>query len=324
MLDTVNEYTRHLLPGPSGHPELSAFYSMLRDYPERGGKGLRAQLLLLSARAHGGREERAVPLAAALELFQNWVLIHDDVEDDSDERRGRPALHRLHGAPLAINAGDALHVLMWKAVLEAEVPGAAGEFLETVFTTAEGQHLDLSWIAANRWDVTPADYEDMVRRKTARYTVVSPLRLGALAAGRDPDPALSAAGLDLGVAFQIRDDVLNLTGSFADYGKEIGGDLWEGKRTLILSHYLAGLGEETRAAEIALLSRPRALKDPPAMAALLERVKASGAVAAAQAVADERAARGLETLRGALAGLPDPAAAGQILALAEQLAQRTA
>lgn len=324
MLDEVNKFMLGLLPDRHAVPELSNFYAMLRDYPLRGGKGLRARLVLLSARAHGAPAAAGTALAAALELFQNWVLIHDDVEDDSDERRGRPALHRLHGAPLAINAGDALHVIMWRAVLEANVPGAAEEFLETVFATAEGQHLDLAWIAANRWDITEHDYLNMVSRKTARYTVVAPLRLGAMAAGLTPDPRLTDAGLDLGVAFQIRDDILNLTALFEDYGKEIGGDLWEGKRTLILARYLAGLTRAGRETALSVLARPRPEKDPAAVAALLKDIQASGAIEATQATADEHARRGLEQLRAVLQGLSGQDAAEEILALARQLALRGA
>ena len=227
-----------LLPAGGDTPELARYAQMLRDYPQRGGKGIRSELLLGTARAYGVQPEspewqRALWLAAALELFQNWVLIHDDIEDDSEERRGRPALHRLHGVPLAINAGDALHVYMWMAVRRSGVDRALDEFMQMVLKTAEGQHLDLAWVESREWNLTEADYLRMVRLKTAYYTVIYPLRLGALAAGREPAPQFEAAGLALGTAFQIRDDVLNLIGDPAKYGKEIGGDLLEGKRTLI-------------------------------------------------------------------------------------------
>lgn len=313
-----------LLPRAGSRPELGQFYDMLRDYPARGGKGLRSELLLASARAHGGspESEGARTLAAALELFQNWVLIHDDIADDSEERRGQPALHRLHGVPLALNAGDALHVYMWELVLRAGVPGAAEHFLGMVHRTAEGQHLDLSWTAENRWDLLEADYLQMVELKTAHYTVVAPLSLGALAAGQTPSPHFVAAGLKLGAAFQIRDDVLNFSHSGA-YGKERGGDLWEGKRTLIALAWLQEATSEQRGAFLEQMTRPRADKDPAAMAELTETLASSAALLRAQEKAEALAREGLELLQSALAPLPDQQAATKMLALLRGVVNRS-
>ena len=318
-----------LLPSGSERPELQDFYALLRDYPARGGKGIRSELLLQSALAHGVREgtaawDSALWLAASLELFQNWVLIHDDIADDSEERRGQPALHRQYGVPLALNAGDALHAYMWGALLHAGVPDAGGEVLTMIHRTAEGQHLDLAWVDAGRWDLSEADYRLMVQLKTAYYTVVYPLRLGALAAGRAPDPRFTPAGLALGAAFQIRDDVLNLIADAWRYGKEIGGDLLEGKRTLIALHWLAGAPEAQRAAFLALMARPRAAKDPQAVREIMGWMLASGALDHAQAVAAQEAGKGLALLQDALSELPDREAAGRILAVTRQLATRDA
>ena len=297
-------------------------YRMMRDYPNRTGKMIRSRLLVASCLAHGGRFEVALPLAAALELFQNWVLIHDDIEDDSDERRGLPALHRLYPVSLAINAGDALHVYMWKVVHGAAVPGAFEEFLEMINRTAEGQHVDLGWVEAKRWDIRQADYLELVRLKTARYTVVSPLRLGALAAGCVPDSRLTQAGLDLGIAFQIRDDVLNLIGDFATYGKEIAGDLLEGKRTLMLVHLLEHADAVTRATVIATLERSRSEKTAAEIEFILAQMRDLGSIAHAQQLADEHAVRGLNTLEAALESLPGRDAAREILRTAQSLASR--
>src|SRR5690606_29055348 len=130
---------------------------------------------------------------------------------------------------------------------------------EMIERTAEGQHLDLSYVEAGRFEVSEAEYLDMVTRKTAYYTVVSPLRLGALLAARTPTTAFTSAGIDLGVAFQIRDDVINLRRDekFSAYGKEFAGDLYEGKRTLILAHLLAATEQSQRDRVTALLSHPR-------------------------------------------------------------------
>ncbi|MPY66208.1 polyprenyl synthetase family protein [Deinococcus sp. SDU3-2] len=322
-----------LLPPPqpeeATRPELAHFHAMLRDYPQRGGKGIRSALLLASARAHGARPgtpawEGALWLAAGLELFQNWVLIHDDIEDDSEERRGQPALHRLHGVPLAINAGDALHAYMWAAVHRAGVPGGMEEFLAMIHRTAEGQHLDLSWVESGEWALTGADYLEMVRLKTAHYTVVVPLRLGALSAGHPPDERLTLAGLKLGAAFQIRDDVLNLLGDAAQYGKEIGGDLLEGKRTLIVLHWLETAPADQKALFLEQMARPRADKDADAVAQIHRWLLESGSVTHAQAHADAEAREGLALLEEALAEAPDPQAARELLDTVRGLATREA
>ncbi|TSA85620.1 polyprenyl synthetase family protein [Deinococcus detaillensis] len=311
------------------HPELAQFYAMLRDYPQRGGKGLRSELLLLSAKAHGAREDTpqwqsALWLGAVLELFQNWVLIHDDIEDDSEERRGRPALHRLHGVPLALNAGDALHAYMWAAVQQAGVPGAYEEVLTMIHRTAEGQHLDLAWVAHHEWQLTEADYLEMVRLKTAYYTVVIPLRLGALAAGQLPDPAFTPAGEALGAAFQIRDDVLNLQEDEGSYGKEIGGDLLEGKRTLIVLHWLSGAPATQRAFFLSQMALPRTDKDPAQMAQVLDWIRESGSLDYAQQFASEQGRRGLSLLEEALGKAANQTAASQIIDLVQSYVTRQA
>lgn len=300
---------------------------MLADYPRRGGKGIRSELLLASARAHGAAEDTpewqsALWLAAALELFQNWVLIHDDIEDDSEERRGRPALHRLHGVPLAINVGDALHAYMWAAVGRAGVPGAFEEVLNMIHRTAEGQHLDLAWVERGEWQLQEADYLQMVQLKTAYYTVIIPLRLGAIAAGHAPSEAFTPAGLALGTAFQIRDDVLNLTGDAAQYGKEIGGDLLEGKRTLIVLHWLSHAPEEQRHIFLDQMSRPRPEKSAAVVQDIHRWLLESGSVAYAQQYALEQASEGLSTLKAALAPAPDKKAADALIKTVEDLATR--
>ncbi|GHF34378.1 geranylgeranyl diphosphate synthase type II [Deinococcus metalli] len=329
MRDELLSRVLSLLPTGGDRPELRAYADMLRDYPTRGGKGIRSELLLASARVHGAQPgtpayEGALWLAAALELFQNWVLIHDDIEDDSEERRGRPALHRLHGVPLAINAGDALHVSMWEAVLRAGVPGAMEEFLFMIHRTAEGQHLDLSWVEHGEWTLHAADYVQMVELKTAHYTVISPLRLGALAAGTAPEMAFTEAGLALGTAFQIRDDVLNLAGDPAQYGKEIGGDLLEGKRTMIVLRWLEDAPEEQRRVFLEQMRRDRPAKDAAVIAEIRTWLLDSGSVADAQDYAHAQAARGLTLLETAFQDAADPQAARELLAVLRDLATRDA
>lgn len=320
-------------PAPaSAVTELERFRELLRDYPCRTGKTVRGRLVALSARAHGATpDEAAIVVAAALELFQAWVLIHDDIEDDSFTRRGEPALHRLVGMPVALNVGDALHVYMWRLLHglfrypEVDAGLIIDEFATMIDRTAEGQHLDLTYVHQGRVDIGEAAYLHMVTLKTAYYTVVTPLRLGALLAGADPDPAFTAAGIDLGVAFQIRDDVLNLrhsSSATAAYGKEFAGDLYEGKRTLIIAHLLGSASPAHVAEVVDLLAGQRSARSPAAVARLLALISQYGSLEYAQSIAEARAASGLGTLRSVLGRLPDSGAAARLLSILDSVAMR--
>ncbi len=316
------------LPASHPLPDLKQFYTLLRDYPERGGKRLRGLLLLLSTAAHGAPWQQGLGVAAALELFQNWVLIHDDIEDDSEDRRGRPALHKQVGVPVALNVGDALHIYMWRTLLRhTQRMGAQGErivetFDEMISRTAEGQHLDLAWVAEGRFDVTETDYLAMVTLKSAYYTVVGPLTLGALCAGADPDPRLMEAGRALGVAFQIRDDVLNLMNDVS-YGKEFAGDLFEGKRTLVLAHFFAHAAPALQDEVKELLGKPRAHKTYTEVERVLLHLRASGSLAYAQGVAEKKADFGLKLLQTCFENLSERAAETILNTLAEVAQRRT-
>jgi geranylgeranyl diphosphate synthase, type II len=315
----------------SRRPELRTFHELMRVYPERGGKRLRGLLVLLSTEAHGGRRDDALPVAAALELFQNWVLVHDDIEDDSEERRGLPALHRQVGLAVALNVGDAMHVAMWRALLalarrdDFDADAIRSEFLTMIERTAEGQHLDLTWVAEGRFAIHEEDYLEMVRLKTAAYTVTSPLRLGAHAAGAPPHDAFGTIGDRLGAAFQIRDDVLNLMPPHegTPYGKEFAGDLLEGKRTLILAHLLAHATSDEGDEVVRRLAAPRGERSDTDVAWILERIERHGSLRYAQRRAEELASGALADLSEALAPLPGRAAVERILSVMGTLVQRT-
>ena len=200
-------------------PELgSALYDLVLDYPLREAKGIRPALCLASCGALGGCTDAAIPSAAAIELFHNAFLVHDDIEDGSELRRGGPPLHRLRGVAVALNVGDAMLALALQPLLENTHVldlGRALAILEEVAAmarvTAEGQALELDWIWRDHWDLGEADYIRMVERNTARYTFVTPTRVGALIAGATESQHEALAGFSqaLGVAFQIIDDVLN-------------------------------------------------------------------------------------------------------------------
>jgi geranylgeranyl diphosphate synthase type II len=323
----IREVILAALPKQHRLAELTRFYRLLSDYPQRTGKVLRGQLLLLATVAHGGYWRQALTVAAALELFQNWVLIHDDIEDDSEERRGAPTLHKLAGLPLALNAGDALHVYMWDLLLTPpvrELPRTneiLGEFVWMIHRTAEGQHLDLSWIEEKRFDINEEAYLEMVTLKTAYYTVACPLRMGALCANREPSDNLWKAGQELGVAFQIRDDVLNLSPNVA-YGKEFAGDLYEGKRTLILVHLFAHATADERLEMSERLSKPRSQKRNEDIVRILALIERYGSLAYAQEVADDKAKSGLGQLQDVAVDFPERVATETLIQLLKTLSHR--
>jgi geranylgeranyl diphosphate synthase type II len=237
-------------------------YDLVRDYPSRTGKGIRPSLLLATCQAFGGSLDEALGPAVAIELAHNAFLVHDDIEDGSQQRRGRPTLHRLHGTPLAVNAGDALAVLALQPLRDGTPLGTrlsrqvSDEFLGMLTRTIEGQATELGWRADNVVDLQPTDYLELITQKTCWYTTVWPLRVGALigSAGTAPLDAVTRFGFYLGAAFQIRDDLLNLVGSEDRYGKELLGDIREGKRTLMLIHLLGSAAPAERDAIVAFLA----------------------------------------------------------------------
>ena len=241
-------------------------YGPAADYLERGGRMLRPSLCIATARAFGGTIEDALHAAVALELLHNAFLVHDDVEDDSDERRGRPTLHALHGVPIAVNVGDALTLLSLRALLDARHllgPRLALRLLEEAERmareTVEGQAIELGWRRDNAIHVSESDYLQMTLKKTCWYTAIYPSRAGALIATRDGVDLdrFMRFGFFLGTAFQIQDDLLNLLGDPRRYGKELLGDLLEGKRTLMLIHLLASATREEQTLLAELLALPR-------------------------------------------------------------------
>lgn len=202
------------------------------------GKRLRPLLVTLAATAPGGQWERALPAAAAVELLHNFSLIHDDIEDASQVRRGRPTVWAKWGQALAINAGDAMYALAFDALkrLEHTINGQAALRAYEILTATSlkltgGQHLDISFEDASSLPLE--SYWPMVRGKTASLLQAC-LQLGAVSVDADPSVmnSLGDFGLHLGLAFQIQDDWLGIWGDEAVTGKSKASDLMTGKKTL--------------------------------------------------------------------------------------------
>jgi len=284
-------------------------YELLADYPFREGKGLRPAICLASCRAVGGRTEQALLSATALELFHNAFLVHDDVEDGSEFRRGTPTMLRQKGVPVSINVGDATNVLAIEPLLgntrRIGVRKALLVFREIermARESTEGQAIELGWIADRCFDLTDQDYIRMVYKKTCWYTVIAPLRIGVIC-GTPPGPVapmeeeltkLVELGFLTGVAFQIHDDLLNLTGDVGYYGKESGGDLWEGKRTIMLLHFLRSAATADRERALRLLALPRRKKSAAEIRWLQQAMVAQSSLRYGRKLATEYSERALE------------------------------
>jgi geranylgeranyl diphosphate synthase type II len=244
-------------------------YDLVPSYPTRAGKGLRPALCIGTCRAFGGSVESVLRSAVTIEFFHNAFLVHDDVEDGSDYRRGGPTLHAEHGLGIAINVGDAMNVLSMRPLMENfSLLGATmtwrvfEEIQHMVLQSVEGQAMELGWVRDNSCRLNDDDYLRMTLKKTCWYTCIHPCRIGALVAtGGDIDlDRFNRFGNLMGAAFQIQDDLLNLIGDRKRYGKEIGGDVWEGKRTLMLIHVLNAAAEAEHERMRQFLSAPRAAR----------------------------------------------------------------
>lgn len=235
-------------------------YGMLVPFLKRGGKRMRPVLCLISCGAVGGEYSEVLEPAAIIELFHNFTLIHDDIEDDSRFRRGEPTLHVTHGLPIALNSGDALYTLLWGKLVSISMKPSKLIALQRLFAESfkqvvEGQGIELSWIRSGRFDITEEEYLDMVKGKTSGLVGLS-CEVGAFVGGGNKRAvsALRDFGEKIGTAFQIQDDVLNVSGDFEKYKKEIGGDISEGKRTLMIVHCLGKASSEDKQKIISILS----------------------------------------------------------------------
>lgn len=295
VLSDYGEATRRVLERylPDVEPR-RYLYDLVADYPRRGGRALRPSLCIATARGFGGRLDDAITTAASIELLHNALLIHDDIEDESERRRGKPTMHEIWGVPMAINAGDMLTILSLRPLFDNRErlgPRLALRILEeterTARESAEGQALELGWRHDNIVDVSEPDYMTMVLKKTCWLTTIHPSRVGALiGTGGEVDlEAFVRFGFFLGAAFQIQDDVLNLIGDAATYGKELGGDIHEGKRTLMVIRLLERAEEDERRRVIALFARPRKERAAAEIAWVRARMDAHGCIDYARAVA---------------------------------------
>lgn len=299
----------HYLATPSDGRYLQP---LVADYPRRGGKMLRPTLCLATACAFGAQPRDALGCAASIELLHNALLIHDDIQDDSEQRRGRPTLHAEHGVPLALNAGDALALLSLRPLRDdalrlgqAVSQRVLDETERMAWETTEGQAMELGWRRDNRLDLQDDDYLTMVLKKTCWLTTIHPMRVGCLIGGGSAEQvqALFRLGFFFGAAFQIQDDLLNLQGGDA-YGKERDGDLFEGKRTLMLLHTLRQASATQRQRIQRFLAAPRARRTAAQVRWLRALMDDCGSLPHAQATAQALAGAALHEFETIFADVP--------------------
>lgn len=287
------------------------------------GKQIRPILLLLTTMAAGGHWESAVPAAAAIELLHNFSLIHDDIEDDSDLRRGRETVWKIWGVPLGINAGDAMFAashlalgrLADRGVPAETVVQAFRRFDDTCLRLTMGQDADMLFETMPRVDIE--QYIDMITGKTSVLISLC-AELGAMIAQADAKTVAhyKAYGLNLGLAFQMIDDLLGIWGDEAEIGKSASTDITTRKKTLPVLYGLAK-GEDER---LAALYDDESVDLTPLVPEVVERLTAVGAREFTQLKAKEYTDLALTHLKAA-----DPQGAGKegLLGLTERLLGRT-
>ena len=215
--------------------EPKSLYEPLRYVLSNGGKRIRPLLVLLAGESYGVALEKALPAAAAIETFHNFTLIHDDIMDKADIRRGQATVHKKWNENLAILSGDTM--LIWAYKMLEKYDGDTYKRLssllnQTAIEICEGQQMDIDFEMRN--DVSINEYLKMIRLKTA-VLLGTALRFGAIVA-QAPEQDLTPIynfGVNLGIAFQIQDDYLDSFGTVENFGKKIGGDIIDRKKTIL-------------------------------------------------------------------------------------------
>jgi len=297
---------------PVVHPK--GLYEAGRHLVDSGGKRLRPSMLLLAAEAAGGEAASLAPAAVSIELIHNFTLIHDDIMDNADVRRGRAAVHKIWGVPGAILAGDTLYSkafqVLGKTPAKPElILGAMNVLSGTCTAICEGQWLDMEF--ENRDRVSEDEYMEMIEKKTGVLYGAS-ASMGALLAGASDDVVrgLDEFGRLTGMGFQLQDDVLDLTAPEKILGKRRGGDLVEGKKTLIMIHAFA------HGVNVDVFGRKDAT--PEQIENTISVLEKSGSIEYARSRSVEMVARG----KRALDVLPESSAKALLLELADYMIRR--
>ena len=232
LLGKVNDFLANL----SYDRKPQSIYEPIKYVLSIGGKRIRPVLMLLAYNLYKDNPESILMQACALETYHNYTLLHDDLMDNADVRRGMPTVHRKWNANTAILSGDSMLVLAYQRMAQcdpAKLAPVLGLFTDTALEIGEGQQYDMEF--ERRTDVTEAEYIEMIRLKTA-VLLGGALKIGAIIGGAGADDAdrIYRFGESLGLAFQLQDDWLDVYGDPARFGKKIGGDILNNKKTYML------------------------------------------------------------------------------------------
>ncbi|MFA5328525.1 MAG: polyprenyl synthetase family protein [Prolixibacteraceae bacterium] len=227
----INKEIQHLYQA-----EPKNLYEPIGYALDMGGKRLRPVMVLLAYNLFSSSVENAFPVAMAIEVFHNFTLLHDDIMDEAEMRRNSKTVCKKYNDNIAILSGDAMSIMAYNYLLKSQSPNLAGMislFSQTALEVCEGQQLDMDF--ETRLDVSIPEYLDMIRLKTAVLLACS-LKLGALSADATEviSNQLYAFGLNLGIAFQLQDDLLDVFADQNKFGKKIGGDIVSNKKTFLL------------------------------------------------------------------------------------------
>lgn len=315
----VNEYIEAILP-PHTAAEPRSLYEPIRYAMEGNGKRLRPVLLLLTCDALKGPVEEALPAAAAVELMHNFTLVHDDIMDHDATRRGRPTVHCKWDNETALLAGDGLVALAYRSLLNTRspnLPRLAQVFTDGIIELCEGQALDRDF--ERRDDITMPHYLGMIMRKTARLLSLC-TEIGALVAAATETQVklFRQFGEHLGLAFQIQDDLLDITVSQDILGKDFGSDVKRRKRTFLYIHVMTHGGVRDRDSLKNFFQKSAIAKAD--ILAVQQVFHAAGAIAAAEAAVGDH----LQKARHCLAQLEPAIAAAALRELVEMILTRKA
>ncbi|MBI2077724.1 MAG: polyprenyl synthetase family protein [Euryarchaeota archaeon] len=298
-----------------------AVYEPIRHVVEAGGKRIRPTLCLLACEAVGGDYKKALPTAVAIELVHTFTLIHDDVMDEDLVRRGRPTAAAIWGNPIAITAGDGLFAIAFRSIAEnAKVPGVRRESVlrlvqmlsDTCLGLSQGQTMDL--LLEEEADPQIEQYLEMIRLKTGVLLEFA-LKSGAIIGGGTEQQVemIGKFGAPLGMAFQIKDDLLNLTGTEEILGKPRGSDIVRGKKTLMVVHGFHNANRRDANRLRTILDLPDSKCPPKVVEEAIGILKEAGSLEFAERMADDL----IKEAKSYLTALPRSEATDALRALQE-------
>lgn len=248
LIAFLKEQTERSRYSKCGEKYPYSLYDPLNYIMSGGGKRIRPILVLLACEAFGGKQDEAINAAIAIEILHNFTLVHDDIMDNASTRRGKETVHKKWDVNAAILVGDELIGLSYRSLLRSKTENVAGvvqAFTDGVIEVCEGQALDKEFEEST--DVTLDDYITMIRKKTAELLKTS-AKLGAIIGNADEKgiAAIAAYSENIGLAFQIQDDLLDVIADEGEFGKKIGGDILEKKKTYLYLRALEILKEKEK------------------------------------------------------------------------------